>query len=69
MENVVYASDRVDVVHARWIERTYERDGITIISYFCSACNGEHYYGRADFCPNCGAKMDGEGMAEDGTVS
>lgn len=54
------AVDAAPVVHGRWIERTYERDGITIISYFCSVCNGEHYYGRADFCPNCGARMDME---------
>ena len=38
---------------------------VGILCYFCSACGKEAYwdtdYGqqRFDFCPNCGARMDG----------
>ena len=46
--------DAVEVVHARWIKRPYER--------ICPVCKDRHsYYGWAEwnFCKNCGAKMDG----------
>lgn len=66
MRNVVYASERADVVHGEWIERIYKTQmGITNISYFCSICDKEHYFGRANYCPNCGAKMDGKRRAKD----
>ena len=57
--------DAVPVVHGEWIEKRYRQpvgeDGyINVVSYFCSVCDGEHYYGNANYCPNCGAKMDGE---------
>ena len=65
----VPAVDAVEVVHGRWL---YDmRNG----KHFCSACNeralsykveprwhGEHYeVFFTDYCPNCGAKMDGDG--------
>ena len=51
--------DAVEVVHGRWIdEYPYVR---------CSECNAEWVNCRTDnepslfyYCPNCGAKMDGE---------
>ena len=52
--------DAAPVVHGRWIERMYKTGDITSLSYFCSECDCEHYFGRANYCPNCGAKMDGE---------
>lgn len=55
------AADVASVVHGRWIE--------TSEGTFCSECNKnpipvEHYNVcnfTGAYCPNCGAKMDGEG--------
>lgn len=49
------AADVAQVVHGRWSET-----GIGII--ICSECgNGYNLIARyANFCPNCGAKMQGE---------
>lgn len=51
--------DAVPVVHARWIEKEKYTFGVM---YDCSICgnrildNGHSW----NYCPNCGAKMDGE---------
>jgi rubrerythrin len=58
-------ASRVEVVHGRWVEWW---PGISVIMtgeemlYRCSACDAKY----ADiegykYCPNCGAKMDGDG--------
>lgn len=55
--------DAVEVVHANWIE-----DGYYGNTFVCSHCgsegcysgdfkNKQYYY--TNYCPNCGAKMDG----------
>ena len=48
--------EAVEVVHGRWISRRFTE---TLCGYECSTCrttwDAESYY-----CPNCGAKMDGE---------
>lgn len=56
--------DAVEVVHGEWI---FSRgDGKTCVDgWTCSACgNSFHtnvpYFEEFHFCPNCGAKMDGE---------
>ena len=52
--------DAVEVVHGRWILK--ETCGANTEKYHCSVCNKipkslcTEYY-----CPNCGAKMDGDG--------
>ena len=52
------AADVVPVRHGRWIEKEKYNFGIM---YDCSLCedrildNGHHW----NYCPNCGAKMDG----------
>ena len=55
--------DAVEVVHGRWIyepvEFTYEKD------IKCSVC-GSYAKHASNYCPNCGAKMDGEGSETDG---
>lgn len=45
--------DAVEVVHGRWIRRHNETK--------CSRCKFIYYSNHDDFnyCPNCGAKMDG----------
>ena len=52
--------DAVEVVHGRWIyepvEFTYEKD------IKCSIC-GRYNECPTIYCPNCGAKMDGDSHA------
>ena len=55
--------DAVEVVHGRWLlERT--PDGKPYC-FHCSVCDDDfHYIGVTTafrYCPNCGAKMDGDG--------
>ncbi len=51
--------DAVEVVHGRWIyepvEFAYEKD------IKCSVC-GSYVEHTSNYCPNCGAKMDGDGQ-------
>lgn len=58
------ASDVAPVVHGKWVWHEEE------FEYECSACHCRFDYNRtfelfdhgfryADYCPNCGAKMDG----------
>ena len=56
--SVLPAVDAAPVVHARWTtERTWAHDG----EWYCSACEYEPVvFMDSAFCPNCGAKMDGE---------
>lgn len=64
--DVLPAVDAAPVVHGRWIPRKGKW-----FSYFqCSVCGEKISYPCADgkaltnYCPNCGAKMDGEGDAK-----
>lgn len=52
--------DVAPVVHGRWIERRAPH-AMGGISAKCSACNKNvQYLGNPlNYCPNCGAKMDG----------
>lgn len=52
------AVDAVPVVHARWTtERTCIHDG----EWYCSACEYEPIvFMESNYCPHCGAKMDGD---------
>lgn len=46
--------DAVEVVHGRWIDaREYCGD------YMCSNCDALYGTNKFNYCPNCGAKMDG----------
>ena len=56
MVNEAPTVDAVEVVHGRWkfFGSTFYQD-----FYKCSVC-GSSYDGRPNYCPNCGAKMDGE---------
>lgn len=48
------AADVAPVVHGRWV---FGGDGCVI----CSKCNEEESNNNhRNFCPNCGAKMDGD---------
>lgn len=57
-------ADVAPVVHARWIHSRYDDCSEQFELVKCSQCNHEAYamafYVRGgNYCPNCGAKMDG----------
>ena len=54
--------DAVEVVHGRWEfeKNPYMRD---VWLYRCTACDAR-YCDNPRYCPNCGAKMDGDGNVE-----
>lgn len=67
--NCVPAVDAVSVVHARWLER---EDGWGDCHYQCSECgcewclnDGTPEENGMNYCPTCGAKMDGEWRDDD----
>lgn len=60
------AANVAPVVHGRW-EQCFEDWRKQIVGDKCSACGFEHYgtsIGYYHYCPNCGAKMDGDGNAD-----
>ena len=58
IEQQVPAVDAVPVVHGRWTtERTLKHDG----EWYCSVCEYEPIvFIVSNYCPNCGAIMDGD---------
>ena len=60
--------DAVKVVHGRWIDKGWKGDwqfetdgrGNCWYEYECSECGFRNKGSKSNFCPNCGAKMDGE---------
>ena len=52
--------DAVEVIHASWVDvRDYCGD------YMCSNCKELSRTKTYNYCPNCGAKMDGERREKD----
>lgn len=58
------AADVVPVVHGRWVQvicHVEFEDGFVDRLYeCCSRCHKSNGRKTSDYCPNCGAKMDGE---------
>lgn len=56
-------ADVAPVIHASWEVIRYDKSNIFDYSFKCSRCKGETpregYPISPDFCPICGAKMDG----------
>ena len=53
--------DAVEVVHGIWHERRFIcMDSEVMLGYRCSECNLT-FDAETNYCPNCGAKMDGDG--------
>ena len=50
--------DAVEVVHGRWINPYMNRYGHPC--HCCSICGFKASYQDKNYCPNCGAKMDGD---------
>lgn len=67
-------ADVVEVKHGEWVVDAYKGDEIVRIPYvihehdepYCSLCgtyallDGKEDYAPSNYCPHCGAKMDGE---------
>ena len=52
--------------HGKWIKHTFNTClGLGEWSYKCSECN-KVYYGKHNFCPNCGADMRDGGNGTEG---
>lgn len=59
--NKLPVADVASVVHGEWIEQVKiaRKSNINPLYYYqCSLC-GVYLAKRANYCPNCGAKMDG----------
>lgn len=52
------AADVAPVVHGRWV--THYRSGTPVAEGYISTCCDMWNNRKSDYCPNCGAKMDGE---------
>lgn len=60
------SADVVEVRHGHWIEHTVKPDWLeddVEVFYNCSECGSSHWSIIPPYCPNCGAKMDGERSA------
>lgn len=56
------AVDAAPVVHGRWMNIP---DKPEWDQKMCSVC-GDYFCCQGNYCPNCGAKMDGERRDDDG---
>ena len=54
-------ADVVEVKRGKWLNIIFTQ------RYECSLCGNEIYFGKAKFCSECGAKMDGTLKERDGT--
>lgn len=58
------AADVAPVVHGQWVHSRYENCSERLGLVKCSQCDLEayaiaHYVRGGNYCPNCGARMDG----------
>ena len=51
------AADVAPVVHGRWV--THYRSGTPVAEGYVSTCCDMWNNRKSDYCPHCGAKMDG----------
>ena len=47
---------------AEWIVDTDDSRRWDRVRFYCSACNGWNTYGKSKYCPNCGRRMQSEGL-------
>lgn len=55
--NLIPASDVAPVVHGRWV--THYRSGTPVAKGYVSTCCDMWNNRKSNYCPHCGAKMDG----------
>lgn len=58
------AADVVPAMHGQWVHSRYENCSERLDIVKCSQCGFEayaiaHYVRGGNYCPNCGARMDG----------
>jgi len=58
--NAVPAADVVPVRHGHWLEKTDRYCGFETTDVKCSVCHKISEFGKFAYCPECGAKMDGD---------
>ena len=56
------AADVVEVKHGRWREECVVgfNKAFCVTVFVCSECKKRYRVPNMNYCPNCGAKMDGE---------
>ena len=54
------AVDAVEVVHGQWVHHYYDSGEPIDDKWYCSECHMCNDHRRTNYCPNCGARMDGE---------
>ena len=59
----IQAADVVPVVHGRWISKNPHGYEWTFVCSNCDYVDGYPFNDRHNYCPNCGAKMDGDDHA------
>lgn len=59
------AAEVTPVVHGRWV--THYRSGTPVSEGYVSTCCDTWNSRKSDYCPNCGAKMDGGDGDVDGS--
>lgn len=52
------AADVAPVVHGRWV--THYRSGTAVAEGYVSTCCDMWNDRKSDYCPSCGARMDGD---------
>ena len=52
--------DAVEVVHGRWLSYLDGEHIMPDVYFKCSKCGSRGHQQRWRYCPNCGAKMEGE---------
>ena len=57
-DNAIESLEPADVVPVRHGKWTHKPDVYGVV--YCSECNYELHANSTSFCPNCGARMDGE---------
>lgn len=69
--------DAAPVVHGEWIDKliptgvsAFGVDEMTCEEQECSVCHKKYWVGeQRNYCPNCGAKMDGERREENDQIT
>ena len=54
--------EAVPVVHGEWLSDLDENGKLKTTWRKCSMCGCLNYSKKPNFCPNCGAKMDGKAV-------
>ena len=58
------AKEMVEVVHGQWVFEEVYPGVVSLNGYECNKCK-KNAANRSNYCPNCGAKMDGDKNAID----